>query len=54
MHIGEMYEMVHLYVEHTIGEQPQMGELNPLIEYPIQYLVHNEGENVRVHVEEIV
>jgi hypothetical protein len=43
-----------LYVEHTVGDQPQMGELNPLIEYPIQYPVHNEGENVGVHLEEIV
>jgi len=54
MHISEMYERVHLYVEHTVGEQPQVGELNPLIEYPIQYPVHNEGENVGVHLEEIV
>jgi len=31
MEIGEMYERVHLFVEHTVGEQPQMRELNPLI-----------------------
>jgi hypothetical protein len=54
MNIGQMFERVHLYVEHTVGDQPQMGELNPLIEYPIQYPVHNEGENVGVHLEEIV
>lgn len=54
MNIAEMFDRVHLYVEHTVGEQPQMGELNPLIEYPIQYPVHNEGENVGVHLEEIV
>ena len=52
MTIAEMYERLHLFVEHTVGEQTLMGELNPLIEYPIQYPVHNE--NVGVHVEEII
>ena len=52
MTIADMYERVHLFVEHTVGEQPLTGELNPLIEYPIQYPVHNE--NVGVHVKEIV
>jgi len=32
MTIAEMYERVHLFVEHTVGEQPLMGELNPLID----------------------
>lgn len=36
MNIAKMYDRVHLYVEHTVGEQPEMGELNPLIEYPIE------------------
>jgi len=32
MHIAEMYGRVHLYVERIVGDQPVMGELNPLIE----------------------
>ena len=52
MTIAEMYERLHLFVEHTVGEQTLMGELNPLIEYPINYPLHNE--NVAVHVEEII
>ncbi|RHN40617.1 hypothetical protein MtrunA17_Chr8g0356631 [Medicago truncatula] len=53
MHIAEMYDRVHLYVEHTVGEEPVMGELNPLIEYPIQNVGANVGGNGGVHVEEI-
>ena len=53
MHIAEMYGRVHFYVEHTVGEQPVTGELNPSIEYPIQNVGANVGGNGGVHVEEI-
>jgi hypothetical protein len=45
-HITKMYDKVHLYVEHTVGEQPHIANMNPLIEYPIQ--------NVGIVMEEIV
>jgi hypothetical protein len=53
MHIAEFYGRVHLYVEHTVGDQPVMGELNPLIEYPIENMGGNVGGNVGVQVEEV-
>ncbi|RHN78992.1 hypothetical protein MtrunA17_Chr1g0171951 [Medicago truncatula] len=48
MHISIEFDRVHLYVVHTVGENPPLAPLNPLIEYPI------EVGNVGVVVEEIV